>query len=65
MVVWVNDETAQWGRYLPPKPGAYELELKTVQEDRISIYLDRRLVVFNEADESEPAERHETAADHA
>ena len=64
-VVWVNDETAQWGRYLPPRLGAHELDLETVQEDRITIYPDRRLVVFNEVDDSEPAESRETAAHHA
>ncbi len=65
VVVWVDDETAQWGRYLPPKPGAYELDLETVQEDRITIYLDRRLVVFNEVDDSEQAQASLGAGLHA
>lgn len=63
-VVWLNDETAQWGRYVLPPLGR-ELEIEVVQEDRIAIYPSRALVIFNEVDDSEPAERRETTGDHA
>lgn len=63
-VVWVNDETAQWGRYVSHPVGG-ELLTEAVQEDRITIYVARKLVVFNEVDDSEPAECRATSADHA
>ena len=49
--VWVNDETAQWGRYTGCTI-AWEWEIETRQEDRISIYPSRRLVLFNEVDDA-------------
>lgn len=65
-VVWLNDATAQWGRWvLPPRPGACELVIEVVQEDRITIYPARALVIFNEVDDNEPAARRETTVDHA
>lgn len=57
-VVWVSTETARWGEYDRSPAGmahAYGtgfLKLIEHQEDRITIYLDRRLVVFNEVDDS-------------
>lgn len=61
--VWVNDETAQWGRYVFPPIGG-ELMTESVQEDRITIYASQRLVVFNEVEDTEPAAYPTTAADH-
>ena len=49
--VWVNDETAQWGRYTGCTI-AWEWVIETRQEDRISIYPSRRLVLFNEVDDA-------------
>lgn len=49
--VWVNDETAQWGHYTGTTfTGEWLIE--TIQEDRISIYPSRRLVLFNEVDDA-------------
>jgi hypothetical protein len=55
-VVWVNDETAQWGQIVEPMT-VFNDELNTVrrQEDRITIYLERKLILFNEVDDQEPA----------
>ena len=49
--VWVNDETAQWGQYTRTTYGG-EWIIETRQEDRISIYPSRRLVLFNEVDDA-------------
>lgn len=55
-VLWVNDETAQWGQIVEPTT-VFNGELNTVrnQEDRITIYLDRKLILFNEVDDQAPA----------
>lgn len=53
-VVWVDDTTAQWGGYVEPHvimDGRLVMEFH--QEDRITIYVDRKLVVFNEVDDEE------------
>lgn len=53
-VVWVDDATAQWGGYAVPHiivDGRLAMEFH--QEDRITIYVDRKLVVFNEVEDSE------------
>jgi hypothetical protein len=48
-VLWVDDQTARWG------------EMKTIywdvehQEERITIYPSRRLVIFNQVDDSHDA----------
>lgn len=56
--VWCDDETAQWGGFVQPfvpdLGGA--LLLETHQEDRITIYPERRLVLFNEVDAPDQAD---------
>lgn len=49
-VVWVDDESAQWGEYTGAITN-FELNITTHQEDRITIYRERRLVLFNEIDD--------------
>lgn len=51
-VMWVDDETAQWGQVFGFVDGV-PVET-TVQEDRITIYLSRKLIIFNEVDLGEP-----------
>lgn len=59
-VVWVDDETAQWGRYLGLVI-AGQFSIGTVQEERITIHKEHRLVIFNEVDDSENTEEQEIA----
>ena len=51
-VVWVDDETAQWGQYIKQDREFIRVNgrvrIDVHQEDKITIYPDRRLVVFNE-----------------
>lgn len=55
-VVWVNDETAQWAGYIKPYVVVgHDLLLTIQQEDRITIYPEKRLVIFNEIETEEPA----------
>lgn len=50
--VWVDDESAQWGRYVQPFTDiGGRLAVESVQEERIAIYPDRLLVVFNEVED--------------
>ena len=51
--VWVDDTLAQWGRYLPYN-GVTGLLTEAVQEDRVTIYMEKHLVIFNEVDEETP-----------
>jgi hypothetical protein len=57
-VVWVDSETARWARYDMSAAGIARahatghLTQIEQQEQRISIYIDRRLVVFNEVDDN-------------
>jgi Mg2+ and Co2+ transporter CorA len=43
-------------------PLTKDIAIQTVQEDRITIYRDRQLVVFNEVDDSEQTETSEIVA---
>jgi hypothetical protein len=59
-VVWCDDETAQWGRHMRDLSGRVLMRhrtvvLQTVQEDRITIYPTRKLVLFNEVDDDDSA----------
>lgn len=45
--VWVDDSDATWWRAVLRPPN---LDVDTVQEERIKIYPSRKLVVFNEID---------------
>lgn len=46
--VWVDDSDATWGMAVLRPPN---LDIDTVQEERITIYPSRKLVVFNEIDD--------------
>jgi hypothetical protein len=48
-VVWLDDETATWAELVIVKRRPF-LELILRQEDRITIYPSRRLVIFNGID---------------
>jgi hypothetical protein len=50
-VVWVEEETATWGR-LVSVPYPPFLTDKVIREERITIHHSRRLVVFNEIEDS-------------
>lgn len=59
-VVWVDDETAQWGAHDKDSEGAFsylvlygEWSLITHQEKRIAIYPDRKLILFNPVADNE------------
>jgi hypothetical protein len=54
-VVWVDDETATWG-CMTGATTPFDWIIETVQEDRISIYPSRRLVIFNEIDDKQTSE---------
>lgn len=57
-VVWVDDETAQWGHYVIR---GREVTIKVKQEESITIYQDRKLVVFNQVDDREKEDCYTTA----
>ena len=47
LVVWVDDADATWGEWVrDPFPNT-----RTHQENRITIYPSRKLVIFNEVDD--------------
>lgn len=51
--VWCDEESAQWGGFRQPYQADLhgELALDVHQEERIRIYPDRKLVLFNEVDD--------------
>lgn len=52
--VWCDDQTAEWGGTTsPPTIRNGELVLEMHREDRITIYPDKRTVLFNEVDDLE------------
>jgi hypothetical protein len=52
--LWVDSDTAQWGRMdRQASRSLCEPETEIMQEDRITIYLDHKLVVFNEVEDGE------------
>lgn len=60
-VVWVDDETAQWGQWATRD---YQREIEVNQEESISIYKDLKLVVFNQVDDREKEDFYATSCDH-
>ena len=57
-VVWADEESAQWGRYARDSTGKHlrtesgdALVCETIQERRIDIYPEQRLVLFNQIED--------------
>lgn len=50
--VWVDDQSARWGAYAFP---SLSISLVELQEERIRIYPEKRLVMFNEVDDENDA----------
>lgn len=58
-VVWVDDETHQWGEHARNAAGhivivANDALMVTHQEKKIVIYLDRRLIIINPVADDQP-----------
>jgi hypothetical protein len=49
-VLWVDDETAQWGELTLSQAPPFLIDI-VHKEERITIYPSRRLVIFNEVDD--------------
>lgn len=55
-VVWVDTETAQWGQTdYEASRLSHSHETVTIQEESITVYLDKQLIVFNEVEDDSPS----------
>lgn len=56
-VLWVNDQTAQWAQTITPYVFLQGQLASTVhQEEKITIHLAKKIVLFNEVDDQDPAD---------
>lgn len=62
-VVWVDTETAQWGQtdYEASRLN-HAHETVTIQEDSITVYVDLKLIVFNEVEDDQSNLEHDWSA---
>lgn len=53
-VVWIDTDTAQWGQSdIEASRLSQNHETITIQEDSITVYLDKRLIIFNEVEDDQ------------